>query len=239
MSRIDGRKATELRPVKIVRNFTSTPAGSVLIEMGRTKVLCTATVKAGIPAFLEGTGQGWVTAEYNMLPASTPERKSHWQGTRPEGRTMEIRRMIGRSLRAVVELDALGESTIWIDCDVLEADGGTRTASITGGFVAMVDALRSLRDMGYFRKLPLKDCVASISVGIVEGKMLLDLCYEEDSSADVDLNLVMTDRGEIVEIQGTGEMRAFRTDELDRLIRLGWRGIKQLIGYQRRALRLR
>jgi len=235
--RPDGRKNSELRPVRITRGFTSAPPGSVLIEMGRTKVLCTASIADGVPDFLAGSEQGWITADYSMLPGSTPTRKEREINRgRPEGRTQEIRRIIGRSLRAAVDLAQLGPRSLWIDCDVLEADGGTRTASVTGGFVALVDALRRLQEQGAIGRLPIRHFVAAVSVGIVNGQAALDLCYEEDCNAAVDLNLVMTDAGEIVEVQGTGERCTFAPAELQRLVHLGWKGIRKLLDCQRRAL---
>jgi ribonuclease PH len=237
MSRPDGRAPDQLRPVHIVRGFTSGPPGSVLIEMGRTKVLCTASVEHAVPPWLEGRGQGWVTAEYGMLPASTAERKPRERGGKVDGRTSEIQRLIGRALRAVTDLEMLGERTVWLDCDVLEADGGTRTAAITGAYVALADAVRSLEKDGVrFAAPPLRDSVAAVSVGVCRGEVLLDLCYEEDSQADVDMNVVLTGRGLIVEIQGTAEKTPFDTSRLMALYKLAERGVAQLREAQKQAL---
>ena len=201
--RIDGRLFNELRPVRITKNFTKYGEGSVLIETGDTKVLCTASVEEKVPQFLKGMGRGWITAEYSMLPRSTAVRKvREIVRGRPEGRTQEIQRLIGRSLRSIVNLDKLGgEYTIWIDCDVLQADGGTRTASITGSFVALVDALGHMKKQGIIKEIPVTDMVAAVSVGIVDGEIALDLCYAEDSKAQVDMNLVMTGIGKLAEAQ--------------------------------------
>lgn len=192
MSRIDGRAKNELRPITITRNFNKYAEGSVLIEAGDTKVICTATVEDKVPPFLRGKGQGWITAEYSMLPRAT-EIRNHRETLRPSGRTMEIQRLIGRALRSVVDLEALGERTIWLDCDVIQADGGTRTTSITGAYLAMVDALNSLKEKQIIEKLPFNSSVAAISVGIVDGEKLLDLNFAEDARAQVDMNIVMTD----------------------------------------------
>ena len=238
MDRIDGRKAGQLRPVKITRNFNRYAEGSVLIEMGNTRVICTATVEEKLPMFrkLEGLG-GWVTAEYGMLPRATGTRnKREAARGRIGGRTFEIQRLIGRSLRAVMNLEELGERTITLDCDVIQADGGTRTASITGAFVALVDALNKLMEEGRLEKMPLKDMVAAVSVGRVKGRLVLDLCYEEDSAAEVDMNIVMTGAGEFVEVQGTGEEASFSREELDGLLELARDGIRQLTEYQYQAL---
>jgi ribonuclease PH len=235
--RTDERKANQLRPISFKRKFTRNVAGSVLVKMGRTTVLCTCCVDSRVPEFLEGQNKGWLTAEYGMLPSSTVTRKPRDRGGKVDGRTMEIQRLIGRSLRAVVNLEALGPRTLWIDCDVLEADGGTRTASINGAFVAVVDALHALR-----KELPqpldriLQDSVAAVSVGIVEGEERLDLDYEEDSSAEVDLNLVMTGQGRFVEVQGTGEEATFTREQLDKLIQLGQAGIRAITAEQKKAL---
>lgn len=235
--RVDGRECSDLRPVGIQRNYIEPAEGSVLIEVGKTRVICTATVEERTPPFLKGSGQGWVTAEYGMLPRSTPVRNQR-EATKGKigGRTSEIQRLIGRALRSVVNLKALGERTIWIDCDVIQADGGTRTASITGAFVAMVDAMESLRRSGALPALPLTDFIAATSVGIVDSKPLLDLCYSEDSRAEVDMNLVMTGNGRFVEVQGTGEQRPFSPEELDQLLALGRDGIARLIDMQKGAL---
>lgn len=238
MDRIDGRKAGQLRPVKITRNFNRYAEGSVLIEMGHTRVICTATVEEKLPMFrkLEGLG-GWVTAEYGMLPRATGTRTSREAARgRIGGRTFEIQRLIGRSLRAVVNLEELGERTITLDCDVIQADGGTRTASITGAFVALADALNKLVEEGKLEKLPLKDIVAAVSVGRVNGRLVLDLCYEEDSAAEVDMNVVMTGAGKFVEVQGTGEEASFSREELDGLLELAGEGVRQLTEHQLQAL---
>lgn len=238
MERVDGRKEGELRQVKITRNYNRYAEGSVLIEMGNTRVICTATVDEKIPMFrkLEGLG-GWVTAEYGMIPRATSTRTAREAARgRMSGRTYEIQRLIGRSLRAVVNLQELGERTITLDCDVIQADGGTRTASITGAFVAMSDALNRLVEDGKLERLPLKDSIAAISVGRVNGRLVLDLCYEEDSAAEVDMNVVMTGSGKFVEVQGTGEEASFSRDELNGLLDLAREGIMQLTAYQRQAL---
>ncbi len=236
--RADGRENNKLRPVKITRNFNKYAEGSCLIELGNTKVVCTATVEEKIPPFLKGTGTGWITGEYGMLPRSCAQRipRESSRG-RIGGRTHEIQRLIGRSLRAVVELDKLGERTIWIDCDVLQGDGGTRTASITGGFVALVDCLEKLRRDELFNKLPVKDYVAATSVGICNSELLLDLNYEEDSKADVDMNVVMTGKGRLVEIQGTAEKVPFSRSQMEDLLNLACKGIKSLIQIQKKTLK--
>jgi ribonuclease PH len=235
--RIDGRRPDELRPVTITRNFIRHAEGSVLIEMGATKVICTASVEEKVPPFLKGQNRGWVTAEYAMIPRATPDRapREATKG-RQGGRTLEIQRLIGRSLRAVVDMEELGERTFWIDCDVIQADGGTRTASVTGAYVALADAVAVVRQKGLLKKNPLKDFLAAVSVGKVGGELLTDLCYAEDSLADVDLNLIMTGRGEFVEIQGTAERCSFTQDELRRFLELGWHGIKALIKIQQDLL---
>lgn len=237
VSRIDGRETGQLRPVEIQRNYLRHAEGSALIVMGGTTVLCSASVDEGVPPFLKGSGKGWVTAEYGMLPRSTNTRVSR-DGRRGSvsGRTQEIQRLIGRSLRAVFDLESLGERSILIDCDVIEADGGTRTASITGSFVALRDAVTWLSDRGLLDRDPIRDAVAAISVGIIEGIPMLDLCYDEDSTADVDMNLVMTGGGELVEIQGTAEHHPFSIDQLSAMLDLGKRGINQLIDLQNQAL---
>ncbi|HEX9154486.1 MAG TPA: ribonuclease PH [Nitrospira sp.] len=234
--RVDGRKADELRRVKITRNYIKSAEGSVLIEMGDTIVICTATVENTVPPFLKGHGRGWVTAEYAMLPRSSAQRIQRERG-KVGGRTYEIQRLIGRSLRSVVDMSALGERSILIDCDVVQADGGTRTASITGAYVALADALRLMKKQGLIDKVPLMDHLAAVSVGIVDGKPLLDLCYAEDSEADVDMNLVMTGKGTIVEVQGTAEGEPFSKAELGVLLSLGEKGIRTLIRKQKEALR--
>jgi len=237
MTRIDGREPDELRPVKIIRHYNKYAEGSVLIEMGDTRVICTASVDDKVPPFLKGTGKGWVTAEYGMLPRATEVRTAREASKgRQGGRTLEIQRLIGRSLRAVVDLDALGERTIQLDCDVIQADGGTRTASITGAFVALADACQRLVQSGVLPSLVIKDFVAAVSVGTVEGTPCLDLCYAEDSGATVDMNVVMTGDGRFVEVQGTGEEATFDRAEMDRLLDLAGKGIAELIRYQKAAL---
>jgi ribonuclease PH len=238
--RIDGRRVTELRPLSIKRGYLKNAEGSAMIEMGGTRVLCAATVEERVPPFLRNTGRGWVTAEYSMLPRSSADRiQREVNRGHPGGRTHEIQRLIGRSLRAVTNLEALGERQILIDCDVIEADGGTRTASITGAFVALVDAIRWLAKKTPLQGSPLRDWVAAVSVGIVEGRPCLDLCYAEDSRAQVDMNLVMTGSGRIVEIQGTAEGEAFSERELASMMTLGKSGIRKLVQSQRRVLGLK
>jgi ribonuclease PH len=234
--RRDGRRPRELRPVRILPGFLPPAEGSVLIEMGATRVVCTATVQESVPPFLRGRGRGWVTAEYAMLPRSSPERIER-ERRGPGGRTHEIQRLIGRSLRAVMDLTALGERSILIDCDVLQADGGTRTASITGGYVALVLALERVRASGALPKLPLTGTVAAVSAGIVDGRVLLDLAYEEDSRAEVDLNVVMTGAGRYVEVQGTAEGKPFTPAQLERLLAVGGEGVRTLTVLQRDTLR--
>ncbi len=236
MERIDGRQADQLRPVKITRNFIQHAEGSVLIEVGGTKVICTATIEDKVPIWLRGSGQGWITAEYAMLPRATPQRnvREVTKG-KPSGRSQEIQRLVGRALRSVVNLTALGEKTIWIDCDVIQADGGTRTASITGAFVALADALAAVaRDDQ--EPLPLYDYLAATSVGIVDNQILLDLCYQEDSRAAVDMNLVMTGNGQLVEIQATAEGAPFSHQELEVLLSLAGKGISELVAFQTKVL---
>jgi len=234
---IKSRDKEALRSVKIHRNYLKDPEGSTLIEVGNTKVLCTATVTDKVPAFLKGTGEGWITAEYALIPRSTPERNIREARTgRPNSRSLEISRMVGRALRGGVDLSKLGEHSIIIDCDVLQADGGTRTAAITGGFCALYDATRFMLERGLIKDDPIKEFVAAVSVGIVEGDILLDLSYEEDARAEVDLNVAMTESGKIVEIQGTGEKRSFSIDELYSMVNLAWKGISQLIKVQKEIL---
>ncbi len=237
VSRIDGRETDQLRPVEIRRNYLRHAEGSALISMGGTTVLCSASVDESVPPFLKGNGKGWVTAEYAMLPRSTNTRVSR-DGRRGSvsGRTQEIQRLIGRSLRAVFDLDSLVERSILIDCDVIEADGGTRTASITGSFVALCDAVKWLSNRDLLDKNPVRDAVAAISTGIIGDVPMLDLCYDEDSTADVDMNLVMTGGGDLVEIQGTAEHHPFSTDQLSAMLELGKQGVNQLIDLQNQAL---
>jgi len=237
LPRIDGRENDKLRPVKITRHYIKHVEGSVLIETGDTKVICTATVDDKTAPFLKGTGRGWVTAEYGMLPRATPERNPREAARGKQGgRTLEIQRLIGRAFRAVTDLASLGERTVLVDCDVIQADGGTRTASITGGFIAMVDALYALKTAGTIAAVPVREFLAATSVGVVDGIPCLDLCYAEDFAAKVDMNLVMTESGRIVEIQGTGEESPFSFDELHELLALGRAGIENLIKAQKEAL---
>jgi ribonuclease PH len=231
------RAFNELRPVKITRGFTRAAPGSVLYEAGQTTVLCTADVQADVPAWLLGQEKGWITAEYSMLPGSTSPRKPRDRGGRVDGRATEIQRLVGRSLRAIADLCALGERLITVDCDVLQADGGTRTASITAGFIALVDAVRSVQgELPDPERFPLRDSVAAISVGMARAGLQLDLDYQQDAAAEVDMNLVMTGRGRFVEIQGAGEEATFGEDDLEALVQLGIRGIGQLTNLQKEAL---
>lgn len=236
MKRQDGRAADELRPCRIVRRYLKYAEGSALIELGDTRVVCAASVEERVPLWLRGSGQGWITAEYGMLPRSSRERIPRDPAGKPGGRAAEIQRLIGRSLRAVVDLKKLGERTIWVDCDVLQADGGTRTAAVTGAFVALVDALGLLHRTQAISSWPVRSFVAATSVGIVGGVPMLDLAYEEDSRAEVDMNVVMTESGELVEIQGTGEGRPFSRQELAELLALGQMGVRRLVELQKLAL---
>ena len=236
MNRVDGRKADELRKVELVRGFTESAAGSVLIRVGRTHVLCTASIEEKVPLWREASGLGWVTAEYEMLPASTGQRRQRNREGRIDGRTQEIQRLIGRSLRAVVDMGKLGRRTIWLDCDVLQADGGTRTAGITGAYVALVDAIRVLESRGEIDSNPVLDSVAAVSVGFVGGRALLDLCYEEDHVAEVDFTVVQTGRGRFVEVQGTAEAGTFTASEMSRVLKLAGCGIRDLHRIQQTAL---
>ncbi|HEX3178420.1 MAG TPA: ribonuclease PH [Methylomirabilota bacterium] len=233
MPRSDGRAPDQLRPVVLTRDYLLHPEGSVLVEFGATKVICTASVEDKVPPFLKGQGLGWVTAEYAMLPRSTNTRSTR-ENRGPSGRSQEIQRLVGRALRAVVDRSKIGERTVWLDCDVIQADGGTRTAAITGSFVALADALTKVA--GAQVKAALRDCVAAISVGIVKGTPVLDLNYVEDSTAEVDMNVVMTGAGEFVEVQGTAEQAPFGRTHLDQLLRLAEGGIRHLVALQRRAL---
>lgn len=231
--RRDGRPADAVRPVRMTPGFIGQAEGSVLIEMGRTRVVCTASIEEKLPPFKRGSGSGWITAEYGMLPRATATRSVREIARgRPAGRTQEIQRLVGRALRSVVDLPVLGERTIWVDCDVLEADGGTRTASITGGFVAMALALHTLRQRGLCAREPLLDSVAAVSVGLVDGQPLLDLCYEEDVRASVDLNLALTGRGRYVEVQGGAEGPPFEGQTFDALLELGRNGLRELTRLQ-------
>jgi ribonuclease PH len=233
--RLDGRKPTQLRPVTFKRRFTRFAPGSVLTSFGDTQVLCTASWQEGVPEWRAGRGQGWVTAEYDMLPGATPQRRGR-NRQRIDGRTQEIQRLIGRSLRSVVDLEALGENSILIDCDVLQADGGTRTAAITGAYLALCDAVAHALERGWIGRSPVTDQVAAVSVGRVSGKTLLDLDYSEDSKADVDFNVVMTGGGRFVEVQGTGEASTFSSRELSAMVALASQGVRKLLVHQRAAM---
>jgi len=235
--RYDGRTVQELRPISFVRGYISHAEGSVLVQMGKTRVVCTVSVEDKVPPFLKGSGKGWITAEYSMLPRATNVRNQR-ESTKGKvgGRTHEIQRLIGRALRAVVDLSALGERTLWVDCDVIEADGGTRTASINGAFVALCDAFHRLQMQGKLAVIPVTDYLAAVSVGIVNGVPMLDICYAEDSAADVDMNVVMTGSGKFVEVQGSGEEFTFSKDELSSLLSLAETGIAELIRRQMLAL---
>jgi ribonuclease PH len=233
MVRIDGRGADKLRKVVITRNFNKYAEGSCLVEFGNTRVICTASVEESVPPFLKGSGTGWVTAEYGMLPRSCDKRIPRGKDS---GRTYEIQRLVGRSLRTVTEMKNLGERAIWVDCDVIQGDGGTRTASITGSFIALVDALAKLKKAGIINNIPVKDYVAAVSVGIVNEALLLDLCYEEDSKAEVDMNVVMTGGGEFIEIQGTAEKKPFSKEKMDKMIDFAKKGIEELFSIQRKLV---
>jgi ribonuclease PH len=234
MTRSDGRASAELRPTRLTPGFLLHAEGSVLIEVGRTRVVCAASVEERVPPFLRNTGKGWVTAEYGMLPRATSTRtQREATAGKVGGRTQEIQRLIGRSLRSVTKLTEIGERTVWVDCDVIQADGGTRTASITGGFVALVLALQKLRDAGQIKTMPILDYVAATSVGVVGGLPLLDLAYEEDSRADVDMNIIKTGDGRFIEVQGTAEGPPFERQALDDLMALGDKGIRELVTLQR------
>ena len=237
MKRPSGRASTQLRSVRITRNYTKHAEGSVLVEFGDTKVICTASVESGVPRFLKGQGQGWLTAEYGMLPRATGERNQREASKGKQGgRTLEIQRLIGRSLRAALDMSKLGENTIYIDCDVIQADGGTRTASITGAMVALVDALKALKKRGALKGEPLKQMVAAVSVGIYQGEPVLDLDYLEDSAAETDLNVIMTDGGGFIEVQGTAEGAPFQPEELNAMLALAQQGMRELFELQRAAL---
>jgi len=235
--RTDGRANDQLRPVKFTCGFTKFAPGSVLIEQGETKVLCTVSVEEGVPPFLLNAGRGWLTAEYGMLPGSTAIRKQRERpGGKADGRTFEIQRLVGRALRAVVDLTPIGQRTLWVDCDVLQADGGTRTAAITGAYVALVDALNWMKGRKMIEVAPLLTSVAAVSVGIVEGEAMLDLCYAEDVKAEVDMNIVMTGQGEFIEVQGTAEHGTFDETKLNQMLALGKKGIAELLELQKKAL---
>ena len=237
MKRPSERAADQMRQVSLTRHYTKHAEGPVLVEFGDTKVICTVSVEAGVPRFLRGSGQGWITAEYGMLPRSTGSRMQRESSRGKQGgRTLEIQRLIGRSLRAAVDLKTLGENTLYIDCDVIQADGGTRTASITGACVALVDALRAMKQRGALKKVPQVQMIAAISVGIYQGVPVLDLDYPEDSSADTDLNVVMTDKGGFIEVQGTAEAAPFSADDLNAMLALARQGCEQLFSLQQAAL---
>jgi len=233
-TRIDGRTAEALRNVTVTRNCNKYAEGSCLIELGNTRVICTASIEETVPIFLKGTGKGWITAEYGMLPRSCGKRIPR---NKDSGRTHEIQRLIGRSLRSVADMSMFGERTIWLDCDVLQGDGGTRTASITGSFIALADAMNTLKKKGIISSIPLNDFLAATSVGIVGGELLLDLCYEEDSRAEVDMNIVMTGKGSFIEIQGTAEQKPFSKETMDKMLALAGKGIGELVGMQRGILK--
>jgi ribonuclease PH len=227
----------QMRPLKITPHYIKTADGSVLIEMGDTKVICTAKFEARAPQFLRHSGRGWITAEYGMLPGSSQERIGRESARgRVGGRTHEIQRLIGRSLRAIADLKGLGERTIWVDCDVIQADGGTRTASITGAYVALVEAVKNWLNRGIITADPIKDSVAAVSIGIIDGKIHLDLCYEEDSRADVDMNFVMTGSGKFIEVQGTAENSPFTKKQMERMAEIAQQGIKELLNAQKKAI---
>lgn len=237
MKRPSGREANQMRQVTLTRHYTKHAEGSVLVEFGDTKVICTVSVEAGVPRFLRGSGQGWVTAEYGMLPRSTGSRMQREASRGKQGgRTLEIQRLIGRSLRAAIDLKSLGENTLYIDCDVIQADGGTRTASITGACVALVDALRVMKQRGAIKKMPEVQMISAISVGIYQGEPVLDLDYLEDSAAETDLNVVVTDKGGFIEVQGTAEGSPFSPDELNAMLALARQGVDQLFAMQLAAL---
>ncbi len=235
--RVDNRKNDELRPLSIKRHFTKYSPGSVLVEAGNTKVICTATIDENVPPHIKNTGEGWITAEYSLLPSSTPVRvpRESTKG-KTTGRTHEIQRLIGRSLRSVIDLALLKERTIWIDCDVIQADGGTRTAAITGSYVALVDAVQWLLGKGMIEENPILNSIAAVSVGMVNNTAMLDLCYAEDAAAQVDMNVVMTGSGKFIELQGTGEEYTFDDDQLASMIRLAKKGILEITEIQRNAL---
>ncbi len=237
MSRFDNRENDELRPIKITKNFTRYAEGSILIEWGNTKVICNATVEESVPSFKKGGGEGWVTAEYSMLPRATQSRnKRDIHKLKMNPRATEIQRLIGRSLRGAVDMKALGERSITVDCDVIQADGGTRTASITGGFIALALACKGLVERGLLARMPLTSYITAVSVGVVEGQSLLDLCYEEDSAAEVDMNIIMSNASGFIELQGTGENGTFSQEQLEEMLSLGKKGIQDLMKIQKEAL---
>lgn len=234
--RPDGRQPDQLREINLTRPYQKHAEGSVLVEMGDTRVVCSASVEERVPPWLKGTGQGWITAEYGMLPRSTQNRLNRETVIKTTGRTYEIQRLIGRTMRAVVDTSALGERTFYLDCDVIQADGGTRTAAINGAFIALVDALRKVKDQKRIRTIPVQDYLAAVSIGIVDRQTLLDLCYTEDSQADVDMTVVMTGTGRIVEVQAGGEGTTFSQEDLNRLIEGGAKGIKKIVKWQKEIL---
>ena len=237
VKRIDNRGNDDLREIKITRNYISHTDGSVFIEMGRTRIVCTATVEDKVPKFLAGKGSGWITAEYDMIPGAAPQRIVRAQTLgRINGRTHEIQRLIGRSLRSVVDLNKIGERTIWIDCDVIEADGGTRTASITGSFIALFDCMHSLIEKKIIDTMPVENFLAAVSVGIVDGEILVDLCFEEDSKAQVDMNVVMNSKGELIEVQSTAEVNPFSRENFDRMLEKATNAVKYIIEIQKSIL---
>jgi len=236
LDRRDGRRPDQMRRMRMVRNYIAHAEGSAMVEMGRTVVVCTASLEYRVPQFLRGSGRGWVTAEYGMLPRSTRERMNREAVAGRQGRTLEIQRLIGRSLRAVTDMEALSEFTMWMDCDVIQADGGTRTAAINGAYVALHEAFRRLVSEGRLDEIPLREAVAAVSVGVVNGVPLLDLDFDEDAAAEVDMNVVMTGDGRLVEVQGTAEKRAFSRDELDDLLGLAEKGIERIMRLQRMVL---
>ncbi len=234
--RPDGRKPDQIREIRLTRPYQKHAEGSVLVEVGDTRVICSASVEERVPPWLKGTGQGWITAEYGMLPRSTQNRLNRETVIKTTGRTYEIQRLIGRAMRAVVDTTALGERTFYLDCDVVQADGGTRTAAINGAFIALVDALRKLRDDKRIRKIPVEDYIAAVNVGIVDRRILMDLCYIEDSQADVDMTLVMTGGGRIIEVQAGGEGTTFSQEDLNNLIAEGAKGIRKVVKWQKEIL---
>jgi len=237
VKRIDNRENDQLREIKVTRNYISHAHGSVFIEMGKTRIVCTAIVENKVPKFLAGKGSGWITAEYDMIPGAAPQRIIRAQTAgRINGRTHEIQRLIGRSLRAVVDLNKIGERTIWIDCDVIEADGGTRTASITGSFIALFDCMHSMIEKKIIDTMPIENFLAAVSVGIVDGEILVDLCFEEDSRAQVDMNVVMNSKGELIEVQSTAELKPFSREDFDKMLEKATSAITQIIEIQKKIL---
>ena len=237
VKRIDNRENDRLREIKVTRNYISHADGSVFIEMGKTRIVCTAIVEDKVPKFLAGKGSGWITAEYDMIPGSAPQRIIRPQTAgRINGRTHEIQRLIGRALRAVVDLSKIGERTVWIDCDVIEADGGTRTASITGSFIALFDCMHSMVEKKIISVMPVESFLAAVSVGIVDGEILVDLCFEEDSKAQVDMNVVMNSKGELIEVQSTAELKPFTREDFDKMLEKATVAIKEIIEIQKKIL---